>query len=147
MTNSVCWTLHIHDHNVIKLQLESERWKKCGRRKCEIKFGHNPFLWETPHQRPIKVLQFNYTMPWRQDHLGVRGKSIATAALGCVSARLESQKRTSVLQVKRYRAVKGKPLMLTNLKAQGNICSFHFSVGNVIFLWFWRTRKVRPFCR
>lgn len=44
------------------------------------------------------------------------GRSIATAALECVSARQQSQKQTSVLQVQCYRSVKGKLLVLQTLK-------------------------------
>lgn len=54
-------------------------------------------------------MQFNDTRPWGQERLGVQGESIATAALEYISERLQSQKQTSVLQVKGYRAVKGKP--------------------------------------
>lgn len=56
--------------------------------------------------------------------LGVQGKSISTAALGYVSERLPSQKQTSMLQVKGYRAVKGKLLMLQTLKHRATCVPF-----------------------
>lgn len=106
--NLVYWALHIPDHKVINLKLENKRWKKGGRWKDELK-SVIQFLWETLHQKPIQILQFSDTTPWGQEHLGVRGKSIATA-------RQPSQKPTSVLQEKCYRPVKGKHLVWQTLK-------------------------------
>lgn len=71
-------------------------------------------------------------MAWHHD-LGVRGESIATAALGCVSVRQQRQKQTSMVQMKCYKSVKGNPLVLQTSKVQDHILTFHFSVNNVIF--------------